>query len=111
MMIRAMQLAELDDDELENRLIQYRQELFNLRFRLATSKLDNFSRIREVKKDIARVLTVMRQRGVQEYQVNQTVEWIADTQMSQEEAVSDQLIQDDQGDQGDLGIDENTGIG
>lgn len=61
-MIKSLELVELDDDELDNRLAQSSQELFNLRFQLATGRLDNSARIREVKRDVARILTEMRAR-------------------------------------------------
>ncbi len=55
--LRDKTTAELDTD-LKNK----KSELFNLRFQLATGQLDNTAAIREVKKDIARVKTIMRQR-------------------------------------------------
>ncbi len=55
--LKAKTMAELDTD-LKNK----KSELFNLRFQLATGQLDNTAAIREVKKDIARVKTIMRQR-------------------------------------------------
>jgi large subunit ribosomal protein L29 len=58
----AAELRELDDDELENRLINARQELFNLRFQAATGRLDNSARTGDVRRDIARMLTVRRDR-------------------------------------------------
>jgi large subunit ribosomal protein L29 len=58
----AAELRELDDDELENRLINARKELFNLRFQAATGRLDNSARTGDVRRDIARMLTVMRDR-------------------------------------------------
>jgi large subunit ribosomal protein L29 len=61
-MTKSLELIELDDDELDNRLAQSSQELFNLRFQLATGRLDNSARIREVKRDVARILTEMRAR-------------------------------------------------
>jgi large subunit ribosomal protein L29 len=58
----AAELRELDDDELENRLINARKELFNLRFQAATGRLDNSARTGDVRRDIARMLTVARAR-------------------------------------------------
>jgi large subunit ribosomal protein L29 len=60
----AAELRELDDDELDNRLADYRRELLNLRFQIATGQLDNVTRVSEVRKDVARVLTVMRDREI-----------------------------------------------
>jgi len=56
-------LRELDDHELELRLAEYRKELFNLRFQLATGRLDNVARINTVRKEIARVLTLTGERS------------------------------------------------
>jgi len=60
----ASELRELDDDELEARLTEYRREMLNLRFQLATGQLDNFVRLSVVRKDVARVLTVLRDREI-----------------------------------------------
>jgi large subunit ribosomal protein L29 len=63
-MTTAAELRELDADELDNRLINARKELFNLRFQAATGRLDNSSRTGAVRRDIARMLTVLRDREV-----------------------------------------------
>ncbi len=52
----------MSDDELAKKLEEGRAELFNLRFQMATSQLDNMARVKTVKKDIARVLTEQRAR-------------------------------------------------
>lgn len=57
------ELQELQSDELTEALYEAREEKFNLRFQVATNQLDNTARIRVVKKDIARILTEMRQRA------------------------------------------------
>jgi large subunit ribosomal protein L29 len=59
-----MELRELGDDELENRLAESRRELLNLRFQLATGQLDNVARIPQVRREVARVLTVLRERDI-----------------------------------------------
>ena len=64
--MKARELAELDADELAARLAEAKEELFNLRFQNVTGQLDNPHRLREVRKDIARVLTVMHQRELAE---------------------------------------------
>ncbi|HET7770596.1 MAG TPA: 50S ribosomal protein L29 [Chloroflexota bacterium] len=56
--MKASEIRGLTEAELQKRLADSRQELFNLRFQLATRKLENVSRIREVRKDIARILQV-----------------------------------------------------
>ena len=55
----------MSDDELAKKLEEGRSELFNLRFQMATSQLDNTARVKTVKKDIARVLTEQRARQFQ----------------------------------------------
>jgi large subunit ribosomal protein L29 len=58
------ELRDLGDDELEAKLVEAKEELFNLRFQLVTGQLDNPMRIGQVRKDIARILTVMRDREI-----------------------------------------------
>jgi large subunit ribosomal protein L29 len=58
----ASELRELTDEELVLRLRESKEELFNLRFQMATGQLDNNRRLRTVRHDIARVYTVMRER-------------------------------------------------
>jgi large subunit ribosomal protein L29 len=65
-MVTAAEVAEYDTEELERQLGDTRRELFNLRFQLATGQLDNFSRINHVRKDIARMLTELRNREIAE---------------------------------------------
>lgn len=60
------ELRELSTAELEEKLALYKQELFNLRFQNAINQLDNPKRISDVKKTIARILTIIREREVQE---------------------------------------------
>jgi len=55
-------LRELTDDELVLRLKEAKEELFNLRFQMATGQLENNRRLRTVRHDIARIYTVMRER-------------------------------------------------
>ena len=61
-MATAEDLRNLDDDELLNRLKESKEELFNLRFQVATGQLDNNRRLHTVRRDIARIYTVMRER-------------------------------------------------
>ena len=60
--MRARELRDLTDDELEHRLAETRQELFNLRFQSATGALENPARLKLVKREIARILTVRNDR-------------------------------------------------
>ncbi len=58
----AQELRALADEELEGQLREAKQELFNLRFQSATGQLDNNRRLNMVRRDIARIYTVMRER-------------------------------------------------
>ena len=60
--MNAAEVREMTDEELVEALVEAKEEKFNLRFQLATNQLDNTARIGEVKRDIARILTVMRER-------------------------------------------------
>jgi large subunit ribosomal protein L29 len=62
----AHDLAMLDGDELTARLGESRRELFNLRFQLATGQLDNSARVGQVRREVARMLTVLRAREILE---------------------------------------------
>jgi large subunit ribosomal protein L29 len=64
-MVKAAEFRQLKDDELAIRVVETRQELFNLRFQHATGQLDNSSRLGQLKKDIARLETVIRQREIE----------------------------------------------
>lgn len=58
----AAEIRDLNDDELVTRLRDAKEELFNLRFQVATGQLDNNRRLHHVRRDIARIYTVMRER-------------------------------------------------
>ncbi|GAB2746470.1 50S ribosomal protein L29 [Salinifilum aidingensis] len=60
--VTAAELRELNDEELVQRLREAKEELFNLRFQMATGQLQNNRRLRTVRKDIARIYTIMRER-------------------------------------------------
>ena len=60
--MKASEIRELSAEDLQTKLKEARAELFNLRFQMATSQLDNTARVKQVKKDIARILTEMRAR-------------------------------------------------
>jgi large subunit ribosomal protein L29 len=61
-MVKARELRELTNEEITLRLAEAKKTLFNLRFQLATGQLDNFARISETKKEIARMETARRER-------------------------------------------------
>ena len=60
--MKARELRELSDEELERRLAESRENLFNLRFQMATGALENSARIGLAKRDIARILTIQAER-------------------------------------------------
>jgi large subunit ribosomal protein L29 len=64
--VKAEELRTLDSDELESRLKGARRELYELRFKLAVGQLDNHRQIRQVRKDIARIMTVAGLRQLEE---------------------------------------------
>lgn len=62
--MKADKIRELTDEELVRKVSDYKEELFNLRFQIATGQLDNPMRIRDVRKNIARCKTILRQREI-----------------------------------------------
>ena len=62
--MKAKELVGLSTEELLEKEADYRQELFNLRFQLATGQLENTARIKQVRKNIARVKTALRQTEI-----------------------------------------------
>ena len=60
--MRARDLRDLTDDQLDQRLVETRQELFNLRFQSVTGAVENHARLRLAKREIARILTVVNER-------------------------------------------------
>ena len=65
-MATAAELRLMDEDELRSRLGETKQELFNLRFQLVTGQLDNSQRLGQVRRDVARILTVLREQEIAE---------------------------------------------
>jgi len=57
-----VELRGLEDDELQSKLREAKEELFNLRFQAATGQLDNHGRLKIVRRDIARLYTILRER-------------------------------------------------
>jgi large subunit ribosomal protein L29 len=62
--VKAAEVHNLKDDELVEKLINAKEEAFNLRFRHATGELENTARLGQAKRDVARLVTVARQRGI-----------------------------------------------
>lgn len=63
--MKAKDIRELTTAEIEQNVKSLKEELFNLRFQLATGQLENTARLREVRKSIARMKTVIRQRELE----------------------------------------------
>lgn len=64
--MKAKDIREMSAVELEQKIVALKDELFNLRFQLATGQLENPKRISEVKKTIARIKTIQREREIKE---------------------------------------------
>ncbi len=71
--VQTDELRGLADDELVSKLREAKEELFNLRFQAATGQLENHGRLRAVRKEIARIYTVMRERELGITPVESTV--------------------------------------
>ena len=61
-MANVQEYQDMGDEELDTKLAEAKEELFNLRFQLVTGQLDNPMRIKVTRKEVARIMTVMRQR-------------------------------------------------
>jgi large subunit ribosomal protein L29 len=64
----ADQLRDVDDEELTQKLVEAKEELFNLRFQLVTGQLDNPMQIKVVRKQVARILTLLRERELETHE-------------------------------------------
>ncbi|MDI6601280.1 MAG: 50S ribosomal protein L29 [Thermoanaerobacteraceae bacterium] len=62
--MKASDIKDMTNGELNQKLSELKEELFNLRFQLATGQLENTSRIKLVRKDIARIKTILRERQI-----------------------------------------------
>lgn len=63
--MKAGELRELSVDELTEKLTETKEELFNLRFQNVTGQLDNYKRLGQLKKDVAKIRSVLRQRELE----------------------------------------------
>ena len=64
--MKAVEIRELSSDDLTVKLKEARAELFNLRFQMATGQLENPMKIKEIRKDIAKAKTILREREIKE---------------------------------------------
>jgi large subunit ribosomal protein L29 len=65
--VKAADLRDLHYDELKDKLAEAKEELFNLRFQMATNQLDDTSQLRTVRREVARIATVMREQEIEAY--------------------------------------------
>jgi large subunit ribosomal protein L29 len=72
-MAKTSELVEATVDELENRLAEAKAELFNLRFQHVTGKLDNYARIGHLRRDVARIMTVLREKEIAAAEAGETL--------------------------------------
>lgn len=69
--MKAKEIRDLTTSEIESNIKELKEELFNLRFQLATGQLENTARIKEVRKTIARMKTTIREREIEEAKADQ----------------------------------------
>ncbi len=69
--MKATEMRDLTYEELTEKLDEGKEELFNLRFQMATNQLDNTARLRQVRREVARVATVMRQQEIAAWEAQQ----------------------------------------
>ena len=72
--MNASELRDLTYEELVEKMAEAKEEQFNLRFQLATNQLDNTARLRQVRRDAARIATTMRQQEIEAWKAQQEVE-------------------------------------
>ena len=93
---KAAELRELPDEELYVRIDSAKEELFNLRFQLATGQLDNTARLKDLRHDVARVMTVLRERHLEaELEAELTRVEAAMEQERHEQAADDEAEEDE----------------
>jgi large subunit ribosomal protein L29 len=69
--MRAAELRDLPYDELQEKFTEAKEELFNLRFQLATNQLDNTARLQQVRREVARIATVIREQEIEAWESEQ----------------------------------------
>jgi len=65
--VKASELRDLPYEELQDKLGESKEELFNLRFQLATNQLDNTARMKQVRRDVARISTALREQEIEAF--------------------------------------------
>ena len=69
--MKATDLRDLSYDQLTEKLAEAKEELFNLRFQLATNQLDNTARLRTLRAEVARIATVLREQEIEAWETQQ----------------------------------------
>ena len=69
--MNATEMRDLTYEELTEKLDEGKEELFNLRFQMATNQLDNTARLRQVRREVARIATVMREQEIAAWEAQQ----------------------------------------
>jgi large subunit ribosomal protein L29 len=69
--MKASDLRDLTYDELHEKLGEAKEELFNLRFQMATNQLDNTTRLRQVRREVARIATLIREQEIEAWEAQQ----------------------------------------
>lgn len=72
--MKAEEFRDMELDDLLDAFVEAKEELFNLRFQVATNQIDNTARLKAVKRDIARIRTVLREREIQEAELAEAAE-------------------------------------
>ena len=67
-MIKPKEVRDLSQDEIQQQLVETKEELFNLRFQNATGQLDNYKRLGELRRDVARLKTILRERELGDFE-------------------------------------------
>ncbi len=107
-MASIVELRDMSDDQIEDALENAREEMFNLRFQNASARLEDVSRIRTVRREIAQFETVLRMRQIAIAEATEQkevvaaidgVEWSAEAQFSYEDSVWVVSFEDEQGDE------------
>jgi len=65
--VKPVDLRDMSYDELKDKLASAKEELFNLRFQVATNQLDNTARLRTVRREVARIATIMREQEIEAF--------------------------------------------
>ena len=97
---KTVDLRKIADDELTSRLVELKEELFNLRFQSATGQLENHGRLRAVRREIARIYTVLRERelGITEIEGEQgDIESVEETESPEENESAEESENNEKG--------------